>query len=184
MKPPIAGRRGELAVLPLLGLVRLELVGTATAHAIDAEIARLEGVTISTGDVEAERKIHILAAAVSNPMTGAPVGNAEEWGQLDGEIVFAAWRAYEDLELRLDPARVGDDKAQEDVALSAKRRGKSVLEQARCVYAAELFAFYGRPAVDLTITELCEFLVQAGLVTFKDDYPNASTVYLTKRGKR
>ena len=58
----------------------------------------------------------------------------------------------------------------------------SNLEKLRCREAVRLACFFGRPALDLTLTELVTYGVAAGLIATPDD-DDSDRVYVTKKKK-
>jgi hypothetical protein len=106
------GSRGEDVVLPLLGRVRIELVGETAKQEIEAAVYRamrareLDLNIVTSERYEAERAVRTLAHACRDPDDAthtAPFGTLEQWGELDSDIIATAWQAYGDVRERLDP---------------------------------------------------------------------------------
>lgn len=108
-----SGSRGEDTTIPLLGKVRIELIGEIVRKDVDAAVYRamatrgLEPNVFTSDLFESERATRTLAVAVRDPDDRTrPFGTVEEWEALDADIVNAAWHVYGDVRERLDPMSV------------------------------------------------------------------------------
>jgi hypothetical protein len=130
-----SGRRGELVPLPFLGPAWIELPGAVAWEGIQIAARRelaeagLE-VEIGTADIlELKLARHVLACAVRDPNDRtAPFGTLDEWGQLDADIINAAWQAFGDVRERLDPIAVGlTDDERTTIELGLKKKDGALL---------------------------------------------------------
>lgn len=106
--------RGEFVELPLVGHVWVELVGEqavdeiegATLAAMKAE--GLDPIALNTLSYDSCRTALTLAWAVRNPENkDERVGTAEEWRQLDIDLILACGLVYNDVRERLSPVAMG-----------------------------------------------------------------------------
>lgn len=123
-------------VIPLLGRVWIELPGARAWQEIEAAIRR-EMTRLGVGEItvpnaaqwEAERALRVLAVAARDPDNHAiPFGSLEEWGELDNDVIIAAWHAFADVRDRLDPVALELDV--EDmiaIGVAVKKKDASLL---------------------------------------------------------
>lgn len=128
------GRRGEEVVLPVIGAVFMELPGARVWQSIEAEVrAELRRLEADPSDIssaaqyEAELAMRVLSVAAREPSDHAvAIGSIEEWGQVDNDVLNAAWQAFGDVRERLDP--VGSTPTDDDlVAISAAVKKKDAM---------------------------------------------------------
>lgn len=106
------GRRGEIVTIPGLGTARIELLGAMESNAVEAEVIKAMaalGIERSVENAERwelERAWRTLSRAVRDQSDGAAFGTPEEWGDLDNDMINAAWQTYGDVRERLDPLAV------------------------------------------------------------------------------
>jgi hypothetical protein len=184
----IGGRRGEDATLPVIGPVWMELLGSAKsteiAAAADREIAELGFTDGSAGAAirfEAARALRTLAAGVRDPADhGKAFGTLDEWRDLvDDQLLNACWQAYGEMQERLDPLeRPLTEEEFGAIEAAVKKKGRSRLEELRYCEAVRLACFYGRPACDLTDTELVEFGLLVGAFPMKARKPEGTLIEL------
>lgn len=135
LRRAVAGRRGEEVTLPVLGRVFLELPGALAWQEIEAAVFRrlreLEAPDGIAGAAmrEAELALRVLAASAKDPDDhAAPFGSLEEWGDLDNDLIGAAWHAFGDVRERLDP--VAEDIGADDmvaIAFAVKKKDPVLL---------------------------------------------------------
>lgn len=106
----VNGRRGEDVDLgPVLGLQRIELLGVRDSQEVESLVHKALAalgidLNVMTADrFEIERAYRTLARAVVDPVTKVPIGSADEWAQLDNDVIVGAWHSYGDVRDRLDP---------------------------------------------------------------------------------
>lgn len=106
--------RGEFVVMPLVGRVWVELVGEqavdeiegATLAAMKAE--GLEPVGMNALSYDSCRTALTLAWAVRDPENkGERAGTAEEWREIDIDVILACGLVYNDVRERLSPIAMG-----------------------------------------------------------------------------
>jgi hypothetical protein len=110
----INGRRGELVTLQWFGPMYIELVGNVEFTAIEAATAQRmheQGFgplsTMSAPQYSAEQARRVLTVAARDPNDRKlPFGSAEQWGELDTDLLSIAWQGYGDVRERLDPMSV------------------------------------------------------------------------------
>lgn len=129
-----SGRRGEDVDLPLIGPVRIELIGARDSQEIVAAIYRVMRdrdvpiAAFTAEDYEAEKALRTLAIGVVDRATRKPFGSLDEWERLDGFAVNAAWQAYCDVAIRLDPLSQPLTAAErDDLADAFKKKAASSL---------------------------------------------------------
>jgi hypothetical protein len=129
-------KRGMLVELPVLGRAWVELIGSREAQSVDiaalTDLSSKMGSTFESGFVgtmlEFERALRILPEAVRDPDDHSkPFGTEEEWGDLDPDLVNAAWHAYGDVREALDPLDALITPAERDVISAAIAKKNSTL---------------------------------------------------------
>lgn len=106
--------RGEFVEMPLVGHVWVELVGEQTVDEIEgATLAAmkaegLEPIGLNALSYDSCRTALTLAHAVRNPENkDERAGTAEEWRQLDTDLILACGLVYNDVRERLSPVAMG-----------------------------------------------------------------------------
>lgn len=121
-KSPLAvvlerGARGELVQLPGLGPAWIRLLGSDEVEEVEAEVIRAMtarnipppigyAAELTAQPYELRRARCTLARAVRSPAPAdreIAFGSLEEWGQIDSDIIVAAWHVYGDVRERLAP---------------------------------------------------------------------------------
>lgn len=105
------GPRGEVVELPVLGKVRLNLIGCGAAQDVEAAVYRtmreLE-ITLdftTEGIFELERARRVLAIAAVDPDTKEPLGTLDQWREMPSDVIGPTWQIYGDVRERLSPTR-------------------------------------------------------------------------------
>lgn len=106
--------RGEYVEMPMFGRVWVELAGERALDEIDGAVAAilkaegLELIPLNGRAIERCRDALTLAWAVRNPDDHTErAGTAEEWRDLDADLIVACALVYRDVRERLSPVSLG-----------------------------------------------------------------------------
>lgn len=153
------GRRGEDVDIPGIGPARIEILGARDSQAIESEVYRAmtnHGIdhTLVTADrFELERAYRTLARAVRDPADQSKAfGTADEWGEIDNDVIVAAWQAYGDVRERLDPmATPLTDNDRLSIEVAVKKKDARLLRTFGAVkLSAWLASTDGLPSISQT----------------------------------
>jgi hypothetical protein len=173
-------QRGMYVNLPLLGRAWVELAGDAEVTRIESavfsemEAMRLAPVPINALTYDACRTRLTLASAVRDPDNHElAFDTAEAWGGLDVDMINACGIVYNTVREELDPmglSTLTDVRVHRDPARDRKKKSDT-LTVLRYREAVSLSAFYGKPAVELTDTNVLDWLIVTGhVVTVADQH--------------